>query len=179
MKWFIVCFFVVVLVVILINIPLLFKCNSIISLNKKIFATSINFFVLNLLSLRLKITKNNKVKIETNKNLKLPKITKFSSRFFKNIINEIMFKEINVLFSGGVKNDAFKTSILCGRVNVLTSEVFKMITYKNKKAKLFLNSIPNFNDDDFEMIIDVKINITIFNIIKAFVLTIFKRWIYG
>lgn len=94
------------------------------------------------------------------------------------IFSKIYFKKVKVLLNVGIKNDAFKTAMLSGLLNVLSSNM--LIALKNAKTEV-LESIKiydNFEKTEFKGTIKCKISISIIDIIWCIVENIAYKQIY-
>lgn len=98
------------------------------------------------------------------KELVFSALSGFQKAFFKNVLKRIDVKKGFVVFKGGVKDDAFKTSMMCGAV--LSAFNMLKIYLKNKKnLTINFNIDTNYKQDVLTIGADLSFQISIFSVL--------------
>ena len=141
--------------------------------NKNIVMVKLLFFKI----LFLAEIENGKINITDKKGEKkevsFSALSKFQKVFFKGILKKIDVEKVFIVFKGGVKDDAYKTSMLCG--GALSFLNILKIYLKNKNnVTINFNIDTNYKQDILTIGANFLFEISLFAVITSFIKALFS-----
>lgn len=91
----------------------------------------------------------------------------FVQNLIKQIKQKIHLKSLQIYYNIGI-DDAFETAMICGYINLIVLIFFTRIKSLKPTASLFLRDNPAFNQSVFQMVFNLKISISLFDIAYSF-----------
>ena len=94
----------------------------------------------------------------------------FVKELTKEFAQRIDVKKVEMFFSGGLKNDAFSSAIICGAVSSAIQSIYSYLSEKFDNVKLYEDVDAVFDENNLEVTTDIVISISLFSIL----ISIFK-----
>lgn len=164
--------FIILVLLFPLNLKLQFYTNAL--KNKTIL--NVKFLFFNVFTYLIEI-KNDKFFITNKKGvtteLKIKVLPKFGERFLVNVMEDLYIEELFVIFKGGVKNDAYKTSMFCGAVNSALSVFFNLLKNKQDTDIKYKFSV-SYESDILTVATEMKIKFCLWLILQNLAKTILE-----
>lgn len=169
MIWYL--FFVLLLIIISTPIPLKFELSfDILHLKGEIKIKLINFNVL-----KTKVyVKNGYIFIQGKKHTRKEKLSiqNPNLQFFTQLIKSLYFRQqlvyLKVLSNFGYCNDAFITAMMASFNDILAKCLLAKIKNNKKSAHIFIETLPNYNEDKLYYYFESAMTMSLFDLIFAF-----------
>lgn len=169
MIWYL--FFVLFLIIISTPIPLKFELSfDILHLKGEIKIKLINFNVL-----KTKVyVKNGYIFIQGKKHTRKEKLSiqNPNLQFFTQLIKSLYFRQqlvyLKVLSNLGYCNDAFITAMMASFNDILAKCLLAKIKNNKKSAHIFIETLPNYNEDKLYYYFESAMTMSLFDLIFAF-----------
>ena len=92
----------------------------------------------------------------------------------KNIVKRISVSKLQIYFSGGIKNNAYQTAMLCGYAHAITSALFGFLITKNNYINIFQDIDPQYNKDALDITLKCILEISMLDVIGALIVSMFS-----
>lgn len=100
--------------------------------------------------------------------------TKKQMLIMQNIAKRISVAKLQVYFSGGVKNNAYQTAMLCGYAYAITSAMLAYLITKNNCINIFQDIDPQYSSDALDITLKCVLEISMLDVIGALIVSAFK-----
>lgn len=168
MKELLIVFFIFTVIIMAMAFPfktrMMFHTNL---LNAKGFY-SFKIMKIRLLTGRFFIDKNEGFTIENSVDIFSQNINKpFVRNLIKEMTKRVDVKKVELFFTGGFKEDAYSSAIMCGFVSSAAHVIYSMIYEKFEDAKLYEDVSVTFDEDNVDLTFDIVIKISLIAILKS------------
>ena len=168
MRIFLVVFFIVLLLLVLMALPL--------TVNLKVHVNFVNLkclYSIKVLGIKLLcgttyIEDSRLIIQNTHNKIKIPE-GKMDEQMMimKHIIKKISVDKLNLFFTGGIKDDAYYTAMLCGYVYSISSALIAKLITKHNCINIYQDIDPVYNQDALDLTLKCLIQISILNVLSA------------
>ena len=168
MKELLIVFFIFTVIIMAMAFPfktrMMFHTNL---LNAKGFY-SFKIMKIRLLTGRFFIDKSEGFTIENSVDIFSQNINKpFVRNLIKEMTKRVDVKKVELFFTGGFKEDAYSSAIMCGFVSSAAQVIYSMIYEKFEDAKLYEDVSVTFDEDNVDLTFDIVIKISLIAILKS------------
>ena len=168
MKELLIVFFIFTVIIMAMAFPfktrMMFHTNL---LNAKGFY-SFKIMKIRLLTGRFFIDKKEGFTIENSVDIFSQNINKpFVRNLIKEMTKRVDVKKVELFFTGGFKEDAYSSAIMCGFVSSAAQVIYSMIYEKFEDAKLYEDVSVTFDEDNVDLTFDIVIKISLIAILKS------------
>ena len=168
MKELLIVFFIFTVIIMAMAFPfktrMMFHTNL---LNAKGFY-SFKIMKIRLLTRRFFIDKKEGFTIENSVDIFSQNINKpFVRNLIKEMTKRVDVKKVELFFTGGFKEDAYSSAIMCGFVSSAAQVIYSMIYEKFEDAKLYEDVSVTFDEDNVDLTFDIVIKISLIAILKS------------
>lgn len=170
MRNLLIVFLILTLFLMIILFPFKIRFMMHLNLLKKKGFYSLKILGIRLLCGQIYLDKDNKIVVENSINIIKQESNKdFIIAFMKQFSNKMDVRKIEMFFTGGLENDSYTSALLCGTISAGVETFYSVLSQKYENVKLYEDITPTFNDNSFELTLDVVVKISLFSLIVSII----------
>ena len=171
MKELLIVFFIVTLIIMAMAFPFKTRLMTHINLLSTKGFYSFKVMRVKLLTGRFYLDNDSGFQVENSNDLVSQNYNKpFVKKLTKEFLKRIDIKKVEMYFSGGLKNDAYSSAIICGAVSSTIQSFYSFLSEKFDNVKLYEDVEVLFDENSLEVTADIVISISLISIL----ISIFK-----
>ncbi len=98
------------------------------------------------------------------------KMSKKEACIIKQIIKNINITRAEIYFTGGIKDDAYQTAMLCGNMYAISSAITAYLITNNNFINIYQDIDTDFNNDALDLSVSAIVELSILDIIFAVII---------